>query len=246
MRVVFFWVNWSPPVLRPEQKMELGEFIRRQGVAIISADFIRANRGLLAFSIACAMLGVPIALALEPYAKASNGIGSAFFIFALVMFAWGIIQTPLYIASLKHAQHQCRVWLAELETIAPKPITCEFVLNIQDEPAVSLFKIEVWLDAINRDADKMRMDMPNNIDCSRHWEVAVRMLMDLYKEKNRRTNWQYSRDLCLSFLAAYVIAGIDYGDQCIISVSAAGDVTAVLQRGSNGATSVRIGKIPLI
>ena len=125
-------------------------------------------------------------------------------------------------------------------------IICELVLTKEGGAVVALIKTTFELETIKHNAEQLREDVGAGVDSSRHWEVAVRMLLDSTKEGTLISGAQHSRDLCLSYLVAEVIKEIGYGDQCVISIGAAGEVAASIQRGNGLVRSLQIGSIPTI
>ena len=242
--------------------MELVELMKRDSIDVIARKVVPANNGLIVASVACMACSFLLITIAERNLRAFGEIGKAFLIVLAILFAWGLIQAPLYLVGLGLARINCRKRLSEINTSNRGALVSEFVVEYDDGSTRSVFRSQFGLGTIKRLAFELTVDLQNEQDRSQNGkafdiskimgagrpqpiETIVRILL-FYARSEATPVTQKPIDTCLAYLTRNFLTGIQAGDNCVFTLSASGFITGTILR--NGAIALKsdIGQIRLM
>src|SRR5882724_3938562 len=111
-RVVFSWVRWKAPQLTPDALAHYVDRAEKTGVSGIVRTCVPMRKEMLV----AATVGVIGGAILGSYSNVANNSDVARFcgIIGGTLFAWGLLQLPIYFVSVLIARSECASWLREI------------------------------------------------------------------------------------------------------------------------------------
>jgi hypothetical protein len=158
-----------------------------------------------------------------------------------VMFAWGVLQLPIYLITLSTARANCAAWLRGVQQHGPRLIKCEFGVRNAEGMVVrshEVFSVEEFGKCLEYAREDEAKALTREVPVARLWEFWIRLLL-LDTPVSQMT---VSR--ALAALVASTRQAPQFSDQYLVSIEIDGKVVIRRRRSGQEDHEVPLGVIP--
>lgn len=232
--VGIFWARWDGSVYTDDDKVILRDRCIGSGVKSVVKELTNENWRVLWILF----LVIPLAGLVASYTEnLRNPIGKAVHLTSAILFAWAIIQIPIYFLSILFARLSCKMFLMSLVKFGKKPVIAELYF-VSSEISQLLVRYSYTL----RDLDDAVFSMSKNFQKTPDEQLnalgVCRICINLLlRNKNGLTVEDVSQArLAMGFLTKFVEHNPDYGDEVQIQIQDDGNIIGFNTReGTRGA-----------
>lgn len=179
-RVFFVWFKWPVQTIDNDKKMLVCKVAETNGVEEAVLQLLPGRRDVLLMALISIFIGGAIFLFeanLNSLGR-NNGLVEILFKVFSVLFAWAIIQLPIYYISLLIARWRCSKWIKGILKSDYTPIVCRMFFRRKNDSRL-LWEERYSLNSLINSANQISKDIDKKeVDSKREGEFMVRLLLN--------------------------------------------------------------------
>jgi hypothetical protein len=232
--VGIFWARWDGSVYSDDDKVILRDRCISNGVESVVKELTKEKWKILWMLF----LVIPLAGLIASYSENfRNSIGKAVHLTSAILFAWSLVQLPVYFLSILFARISCKIFLMSLVKFGKKPVISE--LHFVDGKKSELllrhsYTLRGLDDAIYSLKETFQGSSKGQFNAASLCQMCIDLLI---QNKSRLLSDEVSHArLAMGFLTKLVESNPDYGDEVQIQIQSDGSVVGFnIREGTRGA-----------